>query len=537
MFLSSKKMGACLLFAGVVTVTAQAQIGCPHPAATRSSKSASSAAVDSARLGRWYLNQKLYSCAEKAFATASKLQPDNSSLDYLLGLSLERDGKAEAALKPLQKAARLEPGSAAPHLASGEAFDLLHRRAEAETQWRSALVIDPSSGAAQDGLSNDLLKDKDYLGVVSLLRQRRNENSLSQTQTLNLGEALALLARLKDAIVVLKGGLQRYSGSVSLADEMATVQLLAGQQEIAYATLQRVIAKHPENRATKTLYLRALENGNSEKAAPYARKLILEYPKDAEILYLGAYLAQVAGNFTQAEGLVRRSLACNSNNYKAEHLYGMLLMQSGDLHGSKRHLEKAIALGDDGPGVRYQLAHVEMKLGETSDAKKTLHGFMSRQASQKGLIDTAEDVARGDGAMRDGKPALAASLYRRALQLSPAEALIHYKLSRAWDQLHEIAEEWSELQRAVQIDPHFAQALNQMGYLTLHGGDARKAAGYFQAATKVSPLYVVAWTNLAAALAAEARWQQAESAIEQALRLDPHNKNALELKTLIVDSQ
>lgn len=536
---STKSWGACLLFAGVVTVAAaaQAQTSCPHPAAIRVRQGTSFAAADSARLGHWYLNRKLYSCAAKAFTVAGSLQPNHFSFDYLLGVSLEKGGKVEAALKPLREAARLDPTNAAPRVASGEAFDLLHRRTEAEGQWRYALVIDPSSGAALDGLSNDLLRDKDYLGVVSLLRQGQSKDTLSQTQTLNLGEALALLARLKDAIAVLKDGLQRHPGSASLADEMATVQLLAGQQELAYATLQRVMVEHPGNRATETLYLRALINGNSEKAAPYAEKLIAECPKDAEILYLGAHLAQIAGNFTRAEELVKRSLTANENDYKAQQLYGILLMQSGDLHGSKGYLEKAIALGDPDPGVRYQLAHVEMKLGETADAKNTLQSFMSRQASQKGLINTAEDVARGDEAMRDGQSALAASLYRQALHLSPAEALIHYKLSRALGQLQESSEEWAELQRAVQLDPRFAQALNQMGYLALHGGDAQKAAGYFQAATKASPLYVVAWTNLAAAFASEGKWQQAENAIEQALRLDPGNKTALELKALIADSQ
>lgn len=530
-------LGVCLLLSGVLTVAAQAQTGCPRPVAIRARNGTSSAAADSVRLGRWYLDRKLYSCAAQAFTVASKLRPDQSTYLYLLGVSLEKSGKVVAALKPLQAAARLDSVNVAPHVASGEAFDLLHRRADAEAQWRAALVLNPTSGAALDGLSNDLLKDKDYLGVVSLLRQGRSKDTLSQVQTLNLGEALALLARLNDAIAVLKSGLQRSPDSVSLADEMATVQLLAGQQELAYATLQRVIAEHPGDRTTETLYLRALINGNSGKAALYAAKLIAEYPKDAEILYLGAHLAQIAGNYKQAEELVMRSLALNADSYKAQQLYGMLLMQRGDLQASRRHLEKAIALGDDDPGVRYQLAHVEMKLGETAEAKKSLQGFMGRQASQKGLIDTAEDVAQGDGAMRDGKPALAASRYRQALQLLPAKALIHYKLSRALDQLHESTEEWTELQRAVQLDPHFAQALNQMGYLTLQSGNGQKAAEYFQAATKASPLYVVAWTNLAAAFASEARWQQAAKATEQALRLDPDNKAALELKALIADSQ
>jgi len=94
-----------------------------------------------------------------------------------------------------------------------------------------------------------------------------------------------------------------------------------------------------------------------------------------------------------------------------------------------------------------------------------------------------------------------------------------------------------KLQRAIQLDPNFAEALNQMGYLSLHGGDAQKAAEFFMAATKASPSYVVAWTNLAATYASEAKWQQAEDATEHALRLDPGNSIAARLKASIAESR
>ena len=442
-----------------------------------------------------------------------------------------------AALQPLQEAARRDPTSAAAHVARGEALDRLQRRDEAEAEWRAALAIDASSGEALDELSSDLVKDKDFLGVVSLLDQGRDRGSLSETQTLNLGEALGLLARQQEAIAALKGGLLRYTGSAALADELATVQILAGQQEQAYETLQGVLAEHPGDGPTETLYLRALMSGKSDKAGAWAEKIIAERPRDAEILYLGAELAQSGGNSKRAMELVKRSLAADAKDYKAQKLYADLLMESGDLQGAKEHLEKAIALGDSESDVRYQLFRVETKLGNAAEAKESLQAYMSRRATDKGRIDTAVDVDRGNLAMQSGDPAGAASLYRQALQLSPDEALIHYKLSRALDALHDSAQELDELQRAIQLDPNFAEALNQMGYLSLHGGDAQKAAEFFMAATKASPSYVVAWTNLAATYASEAKWQQAEDATEHALRLDPGNSIAARLKASIEESR
>jgi tetratricopeptide (TPR) repeat protein len=453
------------------------------------------------------------------------------------GAQTGNGGEGHAPSQPLQKAARLDPASAASHVARGKALDGLKRRPEAEAEWRAALSIDPLLGEALDQLSNDLIQDKDFLGVVSLLGEGRGRDTLSQTQTLNLGEALGLLVRMKEAIAVLEGGLQRYPGSAALADELATVQVLAGQQDQAYATLKRAMAGHPRDRPTETLYLRTLISGHSKDADGWATKLIAEHPRDGEILYLCADLVRSEGNSAQALALVERSLAADAEDYKAQDLYAGLLVEQGDFKGAQEHLEKAIALGDPDSDVRYQLFRVQTKLGDTAEAQRNLQAYTSRRATDKGRIDTAVDVDRGDQAMRDGDAAGAATFYRQALQLAPDEALLHYKLSRALDQLHDSAVELNELQRAIQLDPNFAEALNQMGYLSLHGGDTEKAERYFVEATKASPSYVVAWTNLAVAYASEGKWQQAEDATDHALRLDPGNSVAASLKASIAESR
>lgn len=522
---------------GTAAAGAQARKGCELPAKIRIRTGTAFAAADSARLGQSYLERRMFACAANAFSEANKREPRNASYLYFLGLTLEREGKAEASLQPLQEAARRDPANAAAHVARGEALDELKRRPEAEVDWRSALAIDPSSSEALDRLSNDLLQAKDFLGVVSLLGLGRDRDSLSQAQTLNLGEALGLLVRMKEAIAVLEGGLQRYPGSAALADELATVQVLAGQQEQAYEILKKVMAEHPGDRPTETLYLRTLISGHSKDADGWAEKLIAEHSQDGEILYLGANLARNEGNSARARVLIERSLAANADDYKAQDLYAGLLMERGDPKGAEEHLEKAIALGDPDSDVHYQLFRVQTKLGDTAEAQKNLQAYTSRRAKDKSRIDTAVDVDRGDQAMRDGDPASAATFYRAALELVPDETLIHYKLSRALDQLHDTADEVDELQRAIQLDPDFAEALNQMGYLSLHGGDSFKAEQFFLAATKASPSYVVAWTNLAIAYASEAKWQQAENATDHALRLDPGNSVAARLKASIAGSR
>lgn len=523
---------------GVLNATGSAQRSpaCPEPRLLHVGPQRTSA-QDLARLGKWYFDRELYTCAAGAFKKAADGEPNGPSSFYYWGLSLERSGQLEPSLVPLTKAAELDAGNPAPRVAAGEVLDALQRRRDAESEWRLALGIDPSATTALDHLSADLLLDKDYLGVISLLGSRREGAALSIPQTLNLAEALALVARLSEAIEVLKAGLQRFPTASTLSNELATVQMLAGQHAEAYETLETALKLHPGDRTTEALYLRSLISGNADTASLWADKFIAEHPSDAEILYLSADLAWKMGNKARAEDLVKRSLNIRAEDYKAQQLYGTLLTQAGDLQGAQEHLQKAIALGDPDSDVRYQLSRTQRRLGDANGSKESMDAYKNIRASDKGRIDTAEAVEQGDQALRKGDPASAASLFRTALELSPDEALLHYKLSRALDQMHETSAERTELERALKLDPMFAEALNQMGYLTAHEGQPERAEEYFLAATKASPSYAVAWTNLAATFASETKWKLADDAADHALRIDPQNSTAKRIKASIAVSQ
>lgn len=486
---------------------------CPVPPSIPLHTGTALTARDALGRGEWYLAHKLNDCAADSF----------------------------------QLAARTDRADAATRLAAAAALDGLGRRKEAEAAWRFAWSMatqagDPDdAGTALDHLSSDLLADKDFLGVVSLLNALPKDPSLSLPQTLNLGEALALLSRLNEALQVLKEGLARFPGSEIIANQIATVQMLAGQHEEAYATLEATLKSHAGDwsgkQATETLYLRSLISGRSEKATAWADKMVLKYPADAKILYLAADLAWKMGNETRAQDLVKRSLARDAGDAGAQQLYGTLLAQAGELAGAREHLERAIALGDPEPDVRYRLARVQTRLGDAAAARRTLEAYRDSKAADQARIDTAEDVNHGDSALRDGDATGAAALYRRALELSPNEALIHYKLSRAQDQMHDLAGERAELQTVLALDSSFAEALNQMGYLSLHEGDAQDAETYFLAATRNYPTYLVAWNNLAATYASEAKWKEANEAADQALRIDGTNDMSLKIKASIARSQ
>ena len=476
--------------------------------------------------GNWYAGQKQFECAAAAFASAFQLKPSSASLAYLWGLSLYSAGQDEPAVKPLNLAKQLDPSDIRPHLVLAAVLDRLKEVAAAEAEWRAALAIDPDSAPALDGLSQDLVGQKDYAGVIALLDKPGTTRARTSTQSLNLGMAYVGTAQLDSAIAVLRGGLNSDPGSLPIADELSMVLMLQGREDEAFAVFKLALDKHPGDQVTQLLYLRAMVSSHAGEAVEYAHKLLAAYPNQWEVLYLNAILESQEGDFRAARSHLERSIEINPGYSQSQAELGSILARLDDLPGAKQHLEKAIALGDADPEVQYDLAKVLQRLGDTAAAQEKLQIYQQLKRSQADRVQAAGKAEEGDQAMSAGNAAQAASLYREALASDPDEPLLFYKLSRALDKIKDIDGEKTALRQAIRLNPDLAEAQNQMGYLAAHEGDSALAEGYFRAAVHASPSYAAAWINLAATLASDGKWKEAKEALGHALEIDPDNADA-----------
>ncbi len=480
-------------------------------------------------VGNWFADQKQFDCAAGQFALAAKIRPESSSIAYLWGLSSYSASHDSEALAPLRQAAKLDSSDIRPHLVLGAALDHMKDTTAAESEWRAALAIDANSAIALESLSQDLIDQKDYLGAATLLDKPGSGGTRSAQQSLNLGIAYAGLAKLDDAVKVLREGLNTDPDSLPVADELAMVLTLQGRDTEAFAVFDMALEKHPGDQKTQLLYLETLVIGHADKATPFAHELLAAYPNQWQVLFLNGELEAREGNFKTARELFDRSIAQNAQYASSQKALGNVLNNLGDLPGAKEHLGKAIALGDGSPEVEYDLASVLRRMGDTEEAREKLKIYQRIKDAQSGRTQAAGKAEEGDQQMAAGDAAKAAALYREALETDPNESLIMYKLAKALHKLNDIDGEKSALERTIQINPNLAEAQNEMGYLAAHGGDPAQAELYFRAAVRASSSYVAAWVNLAATLASEEKWQEAQEALDHALEVDPDNVEARQL--------
>ena len=89
----------------------------------------------------------------------------------------------------------------------------------------------------------------------------------------------------------------------------------------------------------------------------------------------------------------------------------------------------------------------------------------------------------------------------------------------------------------MKIEPGFALAQNQLGYLASRDGDTAAAEEHFRLAVQAAPGYTQAWISLAATLGMESRFSEAQEALASALKIEPDNAEALQLRKDLTAAQ
>ena len=221
-------------------------------------------------LGVWFADNKQYACAADAFASSLQTDPnqkDVGHIAFMFGVSLDLSGDMKEAIGALQEAEQLGYRDINLHLLLAAALDASQAVKEAENEWRAALQMDPEYTAALDALSNDLLRDGDFNGVIALLEVPRLKGQRTPLQSMNLAAAYEGLGKLDEARNVLRDGLNTASDSLPLANELAKV-LIALNDRAGAGT----------------------------------------------VLYLAGVLAMEKGALEEARGLLDRAVALGDNN-------------------------------------------------------------------------------------------------------------------------------------------------------------------------------------------------------------------------------
>lgn len=220
-------------------------------------------------LGRLLHSAGEHAEAIKFLSAATRLKPDSSAAGGGIAQAWLSLGNAQeaadptAALQSYQRAAGLAPKQADPLIASGLLHLRAKRPAQAEADFRAALVRDSSSVTARRALADSLLDSERWADAEPLLREIAKSSPDDPQPSLALAQVLLRQNKSDEAIAVLRAALASHPGHPGLLDLLATSLIEMKLYGEAEGLLVRAIQGTPKDAELRyslaTVYLKQLK--------------------------------------------------------------------------------------------------------------------------------------------------------------------------------------------------------------------------------------------------------------------------------------
>jgi tetratricopeptide (TPR) repeat protein len=160
-------------------------------------------------------------------------------------------------------------------------------------------------------------------------------------------------------------------------------------------------------------------------------------------------------------------------------------------------------------------------LGQTTESLTNSTGSSDEQAatgSQTSLAPRVTPELQGDIFMASRRYVEAINAY----MLGPSNsAVIWNKMGVAYHHLFAFNEAKKNYQRALQLNPKYAEALNNLGSIYYEEKNYRRSERYYKKALKIAPDAAVTYCNLGTAYFAAQKYKLGSEAYQKALSIDP----------------
>jgi tetratricopeptide (TPR) repeat protein len=349
---------------------------------------------------------------------------------------------------------------------------------------------------------------------------------------------------------------------------LATIYIQQNRLEEAVVEFREALRLDPRDDGSRVSYVKVLVSlPDFETALPIAKDYLNRHPNEFEACYLMGWIDRELGNYDEARGMLTQAVRLNPGHFDARYSLGVVLAKVGQPALAREQLEKALQIDPSSDQAHFRLAGVFRSLGLHDEAKKQFELYQISSA-ERGRKDVAANKAnQAREVLQKGEIQRAVDLYKEAVQENPKDPRMLFNLAMALDQKRDFQSEGEAIEKAIEVDPGFAVAHNQLGFLRLQAGQVRQAEQEFRTAISLNPHYAEAqnnlgtvygqqgndaeaerlfrqaiesnpgyaqaFVNLAATLASESRFVEAEAALQNAVQIEPDNKEAHDLHAMI----
>lgn len=396
------------------------------------------------------------------------LSPQDDRIQFLLGKVAMKAKHVDGALLAWNQAATLAPQNATYQRHLGTALAEMGRLSEARTAWERALELNDSDAESYFLIGKSAMQQHDAQRAVSAFRDAVTREPTRADFRRELGETWLAMGQWDSALSALRGARELDDNDARTHYGMA--QSYEGIGRIDHA-LERAVAASTLDAENPTYSrmvgdLRARQEDWAGAAAAY-RQALLRQPEDASLFMSLGRAERQTGAVDRAAGWFRKAVELEPQSAGAHHLLAQTLSD----------VQRRDFLAE--------LAHAEF-----FDSK-------SREAT----LQEALEAARRASALEGRNPSFQLTLAQLLVMNGESEAAL------------------AALRQTPEPTEHRAQFLTLAGIATMQRGDAPRARGMLDQATRLEPDDASIWLALASAAETSGDLPGALAAAERAQAL------------------
>ena len=442
----------------------------------------------------------------------------------MLLLSRKQVEKAQDAISKLQKR---DPSSALTRNLAGLVAVAKHDKKVAAVEFEAALKKEPSFYPAAENLARLDIAD----GELDRARQRFEVVIAADNKSVPSYIAIAQLElrrkRTKEAIDALKRGLKKVPNALPAQMLLTSLYLSNGSNQQAIDSAEAALAAYPRNAEVISFAAQTeLVGGNAIKSVETYERLLDLYPNSEDVVTRVAEFESNAGQFRQAEAILRKSLAGHPSSKLQIALVSFLVSQKrfddagrfaqniqktqpkapigwvlmGEVleasHKSSEAIsayDSALALQPAGP-----IAVKRFQVRRQADPSKALAELEAWSAQHPGDVATLARI--GDTYLEAENFKRAAASYEAIILTKQVPLEVVNNLAWCYFKLKD-ERALSLAQSAVSAAPNAASALDTYGWILLDKGKTKEAVEVLKRAATVDAENLDIGYHLAAALA------------------------------------
>jgi len=484
-------------------------------------------------------------CAILAFEKAVELDSESWEPRFDLALTYLQKRRLDLALPHLKKTAALRPEFLDARLALGSVLADSGDTDGAAQQFTAAIRIDPASTIARFRLAKIRVAQDRYSAAITHLEQAPRITPAKAEYLLLLGLAHSNNGNAEGAIGALNRLVEAHPSHFAGRFNLATAYAHVDRYAEAAKHFTEALRLDPAHHLARLFAAKAFVNiENHQEALDLTGRWSEQSPPELdgfEVWSIRGIALQGLGRFGEAEAVLREAAQLRPADAEVQFNLGVVLGRQKKLEQAREHLERAKELDPEAQEVRFELLSVLQELGDTEAVRGERAAFEERKRLSRGEGMAEKAAARGSAYLKQGDAAAALKEYRQAIAYSPRNAKLYYGTALALagggalaaggtaagpeDEAARGARQktlrMEALEKAVDLDPAYAEAHNELGIIHTQSGRFAEAEKSLKAAIRANPRYAPARNNLAVLYGRQGRNVEAEAQLRRAVEEDP----------------